>query len=409
MSGLFNKKVNIDFIVNPFYLYCIAFSLSVFVYLLGWCKLYPLLSKGLILFLVGTSILFVFAGHRLVRKPSELFKHQTLNSHLNDIIFALIILLGFINVMYMGYLPILDRSHDYLEFGMPVIDPLFNTLSIYFSVSFFHSFLFNKKKKFLVFFILILIIQIIIFRRSTITWITVTSVFLFILYKRKISLQALVIGIICLPMISYCFGLYGNIRSKLTSSFVINELAASNSFKKMGISHNHYMTYLYVSSPLANLQENIDKRKENFNNEDFKDLLFYCLVPGSFTSRMEKSLHLSSPESYLITPELIVGTYFMVSFFTMGWGGMIIMFLYLFALILLCLFVIRKWDSFQLVTFALLSTTVSLLIFSNFLNRLDVLIMLFVYPVLFHLIFTWEARFPGFSFRIERKTRSDES
>jgi hypothetical protein len=180
----------------------------------------------------------------------------------------------------------------------------------------------------------------------------------------------------------------------------MNELGASNSFKKTGLSHNHYMTYLYVSSPLANLQENINKRKENFNEEDFKDLFFYCLVPGSFTSRLEKTLHLSSPECYLISPELIVGTFYMVGYFTLGWVGMIVMFLYLFVIILLCLFVIRKWNNFGLVTFSILSATVSLLIFSNFLNRLDVLIMLFVYPVLFHFIFTWKAKSPGFSFRI---------
>jgi hypothetical protein len=388
MSGLLKSKVNLDFIVNPFYLYCIAFSLSVFFYLLGWSKLYSVLSAGLILFLAVTSILFIFAGHRFVKKPSELFNHQTLNSQLNDIIFGLIILFGFINVIYMGYIPIMDRSHNYREFGMPVIDPLFNTLSIFFSIFFFHSFLYNRKKKFLIYIFIILIIQIIIFRRTTLIWITVSSSFLFLLYKRKISLWILAIGIICLPMISYCFGLYGSVRSKLTSSFIINDLGASDSFKRMDISHNHYLTYLYVSSPLANLQETINKRDGNFTREDFTDFMFYCIVPESFTSRIEEPLHLSPPSSHLISPNLVVGTFYVVSFFTMEWGGMIVMFLYLFFFILFCLFIIRKWRTFNLVTFSLLCTTVSLLIFSNFLNRMDVIIMLLVYPVLFHFVFT---------------------
>ena len=78
----------------------------------------------------------------------------------------------------------------------------------------------------------------------------------------------------------------------------------------------------------------------------------------------------------------------MVSFYTLGWAGMIIMLLFLFAFILLCLLVIKKWDTFSAATYAILSTTITLLIFSNFLNRLDVILMLFVYPVLFHFIFT---------------------
>jgi hypothetical protein len=43
-----------------------------------------------------------------------------------------------------------------------------------------------------------------------------------------------------------------------------------------------------------------------------------------------------------------------------------------------------------------LSTTITLLIFSNFLNRLDVILMLFVYPVLFHFIFKKSRTVQGF-------------
>jgi hypothetical protein len=392
MPGLLKKRVTLDFIVNPFYLYCIAFSLSVFVYLLGWSKLFPVLSAGLVLFLAVTSVLFIFAGYILVKKPLEFCKHLTFNPYLNDIMFFLIIILGLINVLYMGYLPVLDRSHNYREFGIPVIDPLFNTLSIFFSVFFFQSFLETRKKRFLIYFIIILIFQIIIFRRSTIIWIIISSSFLFLIYRRKISILMLATAIIFIPLFSYCFGLYGNTRSKLASSFIMNDLGASDGFKQTGVSHNHYMTYLYVSSPLANLQENIDKRDRNLGKDNFKDLLFYCLVPESFTARLEKPLHLSPPSCYLISPELITGSFYMVSFFIMGWGGMIIMFLYLFVFILLCLFVIRKWATFGSVTFSLLSAAVSLLIFSNFLNRLDVILMLFVYPVLFHLIYNGNSK-----------------
>jgi hypothetical protein len=96
---------------------------------------------------------------------------------------------------------------------------------------------------------------------------------------------------------------------------------------------------------------------------------------------------------YLITPELIAGSFLMVAYYTLGWTGMIIMFLYLLLFILVGLVLIRKWRTFSSVTISLLSAAVSMLIFSNFLNRLDVILMLFVYPVLFHFIYTINSKF----------------
>jgi hypothetical protein len=292
----------------------------------------------------------------------------------------------------MGYLPILDRSHNYREFGMPVIDPVFNTLSIFFSVFFFQSFIEQKEKKFLIYVFTILLIHVLLFRRSSVIWIIISSLFLLVIYKKRISLLIIALAIICLPILSYSFGAYGNFRSNLSKSFVINKLGAGDNFKNSNLSHNHFMTYLYVSSPLANLQENINKRNVPIQMMDFKTFFFYCIMPESITLRLEKPLNLSPPECYLITPELIAGSFLMVAFYTLGWAGMIIMFLYLAVFIIGCLILISKLNTFHTVTLSLLATTVSLLIFSNFLNRMDVILLLFVYPVLFHYIFKAEFR-----------------
>lgn len=387
MWRLLKTRVNLAFIVNPFYLYCIGFSLAIFVYLWGWSDIYPELSPGLILFFALTFMLFIYAGNKFGKMKFLNLNHTDSHKYLIDIIFWLIILLGFINVMFMGYLPVLDHSHDYREFGMPVVDTVFNTFSIFFSVFFFQIYLENKKKRFLIYILFIVIIQILLFRRSTIIWIITSSSFLFLLYKRNLILLILIAAFFCIPFLSYFFGFYGNERSNLTKSFVLNDLGASDVFINSGISHNHYMTYLYVSSPLANLQKNINESVGFFNKRDVKDFFFYSLTPVSLTIRLEKPLKLTSPVCNLITPELIVGSLFMVSFYTMGWPGMIIMLLFLFVFIVLCLSLIKKWSTFNLTTYSLLATTVSLLIFSNFLNRLDVILMLFVYPALFHFVF----------------------
>lgn len=388
MSGLLKTKVNLGFVVNPFYLYCLAFSMAIFVYLWGWSDIFPKLSVSLLLFFAFSFILFIIAGYKFGQRNLERLYPQRFPIFLNDIMFGMIVFLGLLNVILMGYLPILDRTHNYREFGAPVIDPVFNTLSIFFSVFFLQSFLNNKRKRLLVYVFIILVIQILLFRRSTIVWIFTSCTFLLLSYYRRISLLFILAFIICIPLFSYSFGLYGNTRSNLTKSIVLDDLGASDAFKKTGISYNHYITYLYISSPLANLQKNIDEQMEILNSGDFKGLLFFSLIPESFTMRLKNAFKLIPPNCSLITPELIVGTFFMVSFYTMGWPGMVIMLLFLFAFIMLCLFLSDRWNTFQVTLFCILSTAVSLLIFSNFLNRLDVVMMLFIYPVAFHFIYT---------------------
>jgi len=386
MLSLFNKRINLGLLVNPFYLYCISFSLAILIYLFGWSKIFPRLSTGLLLFFMISFILFLIAGKVFIKKNQDLIKHLSINPNLNDIFFSLIILLGLIDVLYMGYLPFMDRSHNYREFGMPVIDVLFNTLSIFFSVWFLQSFMELEKRRFLIYVGLILAIQFLLFRRSTIVWIIISSLFLLFQYLPKIKIIIILAILLCIPLLTYSFGLYGNYRSKLSSTFILNGLGASDSFKKSGVSYNQYIAYLYVSSPLANLQENIDKGEGLLNNKDYRNFFFYCVLPESITMRLEKPLDLSPPSCNLITPELIVGTIFMVSYYTLGWIGMISMILFLLVFIFLTLSVLKKWNTFSLSTFSILATAVSLMIFSNFLNRVDVILMLLIYPILFHMI-----------------------
>ncbi len=402
MSAGHKFAVKIGFLVNPFYLYCISFSLAIFLYLWGWSNIFPKLSIGLIIFFTISFFLFILAGYVFGKRNFLSLNQSKYYPYLNDVVFSVIISLGILNIVWMGYLPILSRSHDYREFGAPVIDPVFNTLSIFFSVFYLQSFLEKKKKRFLIYMSIILIFQVLIFRRSTIMWIFTSSSFLYLIYKQRIRLIPILVCILSIPLLSFCFGLYGNSRSNLSKAIIINDLGPSDAFKNSGISVNHYMTYLYISSPLANLQKNIDNGEGIFNRGEIKNFLLYSIIPQSVTIRLEKRLNLTQPVCDLITYQLIAGTVFMISFYTMGWPGMVMMLLYSLILMFICLFLIKKWNTFEVTTYTILCTTVSLSIFSNFLNRADVLLMLFVYPVLFHHIFDRRKTVSRSMFRVSR-------
>ena len=166
MLNPLKQEVNLSFLINPFYIYCATFALSIFVYLWGWSSLYPEFSYSLMFFFLctfGLSIIFF----RILKSELNLTFNKILRdrSHylLLDFIFFIIITLGILNIYLTGYLPVLDRSHGHLAFGVPGLDPLFNSLSIFFSVFFFQTFLESRRKRYIIYFILIIIFHLLIF------------------------------------------------------------------------------------------------------------------------------------------------------------------------------------------------------------------------------------------------------
>ena len=95
------------------------------------------LSVWLILFFIVSFIFFIVAGYFFSIKNSILFISYRYNLYLNDLIFGVIILLGLVNVLYMGYLPVL-KAHRHMTTGILEYGsgPVFNTLDIFFQCFF---------------------------------------------------------------------------------------------------------------------------------------------------------------------------------------------------------------------------------------------------------------------------------
>jgi hypothetical protein len=382
---LLNKKVYVSWIVNPFFLYCIGFSFAAFLYIWNWSNLYPRLSFELIRFLVISFLPFIVFGYIFFRKGYFQYDRNLKISFPDSLLFIVILILGSINIAFGGVLPILNNGLNYKVFGLPILNAIFNTLCIFSSVLFFYSYLESKKIKLLFFILIIIIIQVLLFRRSTIVWIITSLFFLYIKRIEKLPAYSLFIFIILIYVGSFCFGFFGNKRNNYSRTDILSEFNASSSFKKLKISHNHYMTYLYISSPLANLQKNINESK-GFQNNDSKDFIFYSFLPQSLTRRLEKNLSLTAPSCSLISPDLIVGSYFMTGFKTFGWLGMVLLVTWLIIFILAVILVIPRNSPFYMISFVLLCTTISMLIFDNMLTRSDVILMIFGYPIIFYQI-----------------------
>lgn len=139
MRLLLKSTLNISSLVNPFYLFCISFSFTFFVYLWRWSNIYPKLSFGLMLFFVLAFLIFGIAGYVSGKKYFPDFANFHYSKNFNDIILWVIIFFAIVSVIFMGYIPLFDRSHNYRDFGLPIINPLFNSLSIFFPSFFFNN------------------------------------------------------------------------------------------------------------------------------------------------------------------------------------------------------------------------------------------------------------------------------
>jgi len=351
--------------------------------------MYPKLSLGLISILALSFIPFILLGKIYAREILSDSSFSLYSLRQLDYMFMVIILLGALDILISGFIPIIDKTHNYKEFGAPVIDVLFNTLSIFFSVVFVQTYLRTKGIRFPVYVIVILGLQIILLRRASIVWIVTSSCMLYFLEIKKVKVIYLVSGILILIFLSFSFGKLGSKRGAAQNSNPLEEFEASSWFKRSGIGEYNYMTYLYVSSPLANLQKNISSGDRFLNRGDFEDYFFYCLLPPSFTMRLENLLDLKQPVPALIHPHLIVGTCFMLSYLTLGYLGFIGMFMFILGYTAICMHVIKKSNTFYYASLSLLSTAILMEVFDNMLIRLDVIFMLFIYPVIFHYANLW--------------------
>jgi len=383
MFKLLKHEFNFSWIVNPFFAYCLAFVFSILLYLMGWSSIYPELTTSLLVFFLLSFIPFIIGGLYLNKHISLNLQDHSVKPLMFDIPFCLLSCLGILIFILGGYVPFFRENYNYKEFGLPVIDTLFYSLSIYLSVFYLSSYLASRSRKLLIYLLVIIVFQILLFNRYTLLWIFISALYLLIINKRSIPPVFLIIGIVLFVIASYCFGLFGNLRSSFSKEYVLNELYASSRFNDLRISHNYYITYLYISSPLANLQENLNETDQS-KNRDLKNYLLYSIFPISITKRVEKPLHISPPEYNLIIPSLTAGTYFMNGCFSYGWTGMVLLEIFFILYILGVLAIIPHNSPFFIISIVLLTTTASLLIFDNFLTRMDVILNLFIYPFIFH-------------------------
>ncbi|MGI4021468.1 MAG: O-antigen polymerase [Janthinobacterium lividum] len=328
-------KLQLKSIANPYTIFSISWLLCLMLYSFGWTDIFPKLSTTLIIFLVVLICLFSITGlifnklnlYTIAKKP--LLINSTALLTINIGLYAL-------NFFYSG-IPILNGVRDD-NFGIPTVIVLSTTLNCFTSIYCFYLFMQTRSKKFLLYSVFCLSFFVLAFSRGNIMMSIITMFFLWINIKLPNLTIKKFLGIISgILLVMYLFGVAGNYRTindlntqnpkfdKAYNSNVILAIGgASDSFKSSIVPGEFFWTYLYITSPLSNLQYNITKNKPSFTLNGVMYTVIDEILPDAVSKKINDLLGRKRRGADLIVDQLTVPTALTGSYNYAGWGGIAI-------------------------------------------------------------------------------------
>lgn len=369
---------------NPFYLYVITFTIVIVVYQLGWSTLYPNLSIALFLFFIITCIISLFLGAVVDKYSTIQYSKPKSNSGIKRTIFAIYLLL-ILEFIYNKGIPLLlvfsNSAYEYTEFGIPTLHPILATFTSFYTVYVFHVLISYKKKRYLIYLFILLLFPILIYNRGMLLISLLSCLIVFLMSIKRIKLKAFAYIALLAVVLLYFFGVLGNYRLVKSSSndYFLKSAKATDKFVNSKIPKEYLWSYIYISSPLANLQNNINENSPE--KIRVKDFMATELLPDFISKRIVKIIHAEQAEIVQIASFLTVGTVFARSYSLLGWPGIYLMYLLLAAFIFLYVILLKKSNKYYVTGISLLCTFVIFNAFSNMVYFSGVSFQL-VYPIL---------------------------
>ena len=363
----------------PSFVYVISFTSVLILYQIGWSNLFPKLNGLLIAFFAATII--ISFGLALVQKQYLNIRSSTATLSSGFIKRSLyFICIGYIlDFAYESSVPIIKvflvPSYSYDDFnGIPTFHVILGTFNIFFSISMFDNYLSVKKRKKLLIFLFTLLPFILIINRGAIMIVFSAMIFLFLFRLKVITLKKIFIPFFVLGLVLYLFGLVGNLRQEQTKDdkeYLLRVAGATDSFIQSGVPTEFYWSYIYLISPIGNLQNIIDEKSDGFHSSDVGLFMTTQLFPDFISKRLvalfgqEKLLEDVESSKYLVTPLLNAPTVYYGSYLLLGSLGLVLMYIVIALSCLIYPFLVNKDSVYYFTSIASLNSIILLSTFNN--------------------------------------------
>lgn len=343
------------------------------VFSLKWSSFYPELGDEILTFIIISSCIALFAGISL--KKYSRFKD--IPKDRNNFKYFLFIVAGnILEYIYCRSIPILTvvfgGSGNYRDFeGVPMFHVLLVGISLFFGVYVFHQYQSNPKDKVLFRYVLFSYLPFIIgLNRGAIVLILFPCVFLYLLKIGRLSVKKILIGISCFLIFLFLFGMVGNLRdeeSQENKNYILRVGGATDEFVNSGIPNEFYWGYLYIASPLGNLQNVVHNSQPRPSFFNALTLWMDQCTPDFISKRLQYVLPRTNydVEDYFVTPVLNAPTVFYSPYLLMGWSGIIIMFFFMFLVVIGYLFLVSQESVYFLTGWCFLLSIIILNTFNN--------------------------------------------
>lgn len=343
---------------SPHMVFVISWALCLFLYSLGGAGILPKLTFSLFIFIALFLVLFCVTSFFLNRtgfslKPAKFVQvNYTILLIINTIFFLP-------NFIYSG-IPLLSGTKD-ATFGVPGLMILAVSFNSFTCVYCYYAYLHTGKKKLLLYVGYCLLFFALMSSRGSIMQTGAVMFFLWLNVKNPgLTFKKIAMIFAGLLIIFYLFGVAGNYRTinglaeiqnpddpdaakaPYSSDFILQVGDASDAFRTV-IPGEFFWTYLYLTSPLSNLQYNVDISHARLTLSSFYNVVIHETT-WDFISKRIDALHkgYARRTPVLLVDALTVSTTLAGSYTTAGWGGMVYIMLFYWVFPVFYLLIIAK-------------------------------------------------------------------
>jgi len=361
--------------INPYYIYISGFVISLLVYQLGWSTLFPELQTNLVVFLVVSMVVAFLLGFYFHLKRFVSFRPIQGHSRMT-LMMLFIAALWAAEFAYNGGIPLTlimtGAEYDYTQYGIPSVHVFVVTFTSFYSIYLFHVYLSTRNKTVLLYYFFTLVLPILIFNRGMLMINLISSIFVYLQFVRRISFGKIALLSVFFIAVLYVFGVLGNIRisksqeTEYSSEYMLNMVSADEEFVNGTIPTEYIWSYLYISSPIGNLQHNITQMNEReVTAHGVMEFVNSELLFDFISKRLAEPLGLERVSPKLFIESLMVASVYTNSYIYLGWTGLIAMALFILTFPIFYLSLIRKHNVFYVTATSILGSLYMFLIFDN--------------------------------------------
>jgi hypothetical protein len=381
----------------PCFVYAISFTSILLLYQIGWSDLYPKLNGFLLYFLFSTIVVSLIFS--LIQKRHLKITVNDVNLKPGFVKRSMwFIGIGYaLNFLYESSIPIvktfLSASYSYDDFnGIPTFYVILGTYSIFFSILMFNYYQTNKTRKNFFLFLATIVPFLLVMNRGAIMIIFSAMIFLFLMRLKSINIKSIIMPFVILGSVLYFFGVIGNVRqqeSKDDKEILLRVSGASDSFINSGVPSEFYWSYIYLISPMGNLQNLVVEKQDEFDINNIGLFATTQLFPDFLSKRLvsmcgyDDEATKENSSYYLVVNALNAPTFYYLPYFLLGTVGLILIYLFIMFNAFVYPYFINKNSKYYLTSIASLNSIILLSTFNNMWYAVGTIL---IWPIIFSVI-----------------------